>query len=90
MWPGPVSNWGSSSQERAEPLACDKLLEDADDCLHRALDVDAPAATVFRWLCQLRAAPYSYDRLDNAGRQDRCSLLVGATEQWLCRVRGGL
>jgi hypothetical protein len=72
-----VADWGSTAAERAEALPCDALLEDADERLHRAVDVEAPAATVFRWLCQLRAAPYSYDRLDNGGRQSPQTLTPG-------------
>ncbi|MFF2553374.1 hypothetical protein ACFVUS_20415 [Nocardia sp. NPDC058058] len=34
----------------------------------RAVSVAAPPTLVFQWICQLRAAPYSYDLLDNFGR----------------------
>lgn len=37
--------------------------------LTRAVHVDAPVDVVFRWLGQLRAGPYSYDLIDNRGRQ---------------------
>ena len=61
--------WGTTEAERARTFACDGLLADADDALFRGITVDAPAPVVFRWLCQLRVAPYSYDWLDNVGRQ---------------------
>jgi hypothetical protein len=37
--------------------------------LVRAVRVDAPPEVVYGWLGQLRAAPYSYDLLDNLGRR---------------------
>jgi hypothetical protein len=35
----------------------------------RAISIAAPPPIVFSWLCQLRAAPSSYDILDNLGRR---------------------
>jgi len=72
------ANWGATPEERAMTLACDQLLPCASVRLHRAVTVAAPAATVFRWLCQLKLAPYSYDLLDNFGRRSPRELTPGA------------
>jgi hypothetical protein len=69
-------SWGSTAQERGLEFACDRFV-DANDALYRAVTVDAPPAVLFRWLCQLRAAPYSYDWLDNLGRQSPQRLTPG-------------
>ncbi len=69
--------WGSTAQERALRFACDEFVTEPHEALYRALTVDAPRALVFRWLCQLRAAPYSYDWLDNFGRQSPRELTPG-------------
>ncbi|HET7443126.1 MAG TPA: hypothetical protein VFJ57_00560 [Solirubrobacterales bacterium] len=76
-WPSFVTRWGSTAPERAAPYPCDALLAAAETTLWRAVDVAAPAAVVFRWLCQLRAAPYSYDLLDNFGRRSPQELTPG-------------
>jgi hypothetical protein len=77
LWPDPVAEWGSTETERAAAFPCDRHLRDPDQEMFRAVEVDAPQEVVFRWLCQLRAAPYSYDRLDNFGRRSPQELTPG-------------
>lgn len=72
-----VRNWGSTEQERAARYPCDLVLPDHDMALFRAVTVRAPRAIVFRWLCQLRTAPYSYDWIDNVGRRSPPTLTPG-------------
>ena len=69
--------WRATRSERAQSFPCDALLERSDDVLYRAVSVRAPAPVVFRWLCQLRVAPYSYDWIDNFGRQSPPRLIPG-------------
>jgi hypothetical protein len=72
-----VRRWGSTPSERKLAFPCDRHLPVHDDVLYRAVDVNAPAPIVFRWLCQLRVAPYSYDWLDNLGRRSPRRLTPG-------------
>jgi hypothetical protein len=72
-----IRNWGSTAEERARSLPCDEVVPDAKFVLHRAVDVDAPPEAVFRWLCQMRVAPYSYDLIDNLGRRSPQELTPG-------------
>lgn len=56
---------------------CDRFLPDAEGEYFRAVGVAAPAGVVFRWLCQLKVAPYSYDLVDNFGRRSPRELTPG-------------
>lgn len=72
-----ASNWGATATERAMSFPCDRYLFPFDSAYFRAVEVQAPAPLVFRWLCQLRVAPYSYDWIDNFGRQSPRQLISG-------------
>ena len=69
--------WGTTPEERRLMFPCDGLIHEPDDALYRGVTVNAPDVTVFRWLCQMRAAPYSYDWIDNGGRQSPRELTAG-------------
>ena len=73
-----IRQWGSTAMEQRDlDYACDRLVQGTHDACHRAIDVDAPSTTTFRWLCQLRVAPYSYDWIDNLGRRSPRHLVAG-------------
>lgn len=71
------ASWGVGPDETALDFACDHLVDPFDGAYYRGVTVEAPPATVFRWLCQLRAAPYSYDWIDNWGRRSPRKLIPG-------------
>jgi hypothetical protein len=72
-----ASTWGVEPAEKALDFACDHLPGSFDADYYRGVTVEAPPTAVFRWLCQLRAAPYSYDWIDNWGRRSPRALIPG-------------
>jgi len=72
-----VERWGATDAEVADRWPCDDVLTEPAHALYRAVTVDAPVPVVYRWLCQLRVAPYSYDWIDNGGRTSPRELTPG-------------
>jgi hypothetical protein len=69
--------WGVTADEIAAARPCDALGPADAARADRAISIGAPVAVVYRWLCQLRVAPYSYDLLDNFGRRSPRTLTPG-------------
>ena len=70
-------SWGTTTAERQLTFPCDGLITGADDSVFRGVTIHASPATVFRWLCQMRVAPYSYDWIDNGGQLSPQQLIPG-------------
>lgn len=68
--------WGATDAELARRYPCDLLLEQQPTLeAWRAVTIDAPPSHVWRWVVQVRVAPYSYDWIDNGGRRSPRELL---------------
>jgi hypothetical protein len=68
---------GVNSEEQNITYPCDRFIEKFDAMYYRGVTIHATAHIIFRWLCQLRVAPYSYDLLDNFGRRSPRKLTPG-------------
>lgn len=72
-----ATTWGTDLAERTACAPCDDLVASAEQVLYRGITVRASKSILFRWLCQLRVAPYSYDWIDNFGRRSPRVLTPG-------------
>ena len=78
--PSIAESWGTTAEERLRAYPCDELAGDDWVALFRSVSIRARPGTVFRWLCQMKKAPYSYDWLDNFGRRSPPKLIPGLEE----------
>ena len=75
--PSVSQTWGTAAHERELTYPCDRFIPQPEAALYRGVTINAPAEIVFRWLCQMRVAPYSYDWIDNGGRRSPQALTPG-------------
>ncbi|KUI23939.1 polyketide cyclase [Mycobacterium sp. IS-1496] len=74
-----ADRWGVTDAEVARHYPCDDLIPNPAGQFWRGVTVNAEPPRVWPWLTQIRVAPYSYDWLDNLGRQSP-RLLLGLPE----------
>ena len=72
--------WGIEPEERLVAFPCDPYVENFDEAYYRGITIMTRPEIIFRWLCQLRIAPYSYDWIDNGGRKSPQKLTAGIDE----------
>ncbi|HEX6569385.1 MAG TPA: hypothetical protein VF015_09475 [Acidimicrobiales bacterium] len=78
--PGLPFCWGATAAEVADDYPCAGLAPAPYRSIWRAVDVAAPAAVTWRWLRQVKVAPYSYDWIDNLGRRSPRTLTAGLAD----------
>ena len=61
--------WGVSESETLRSYPCDDFVASPTLRAWRGVSVEAAAEVVWRWVAQVRLAPYSYDWIDNLGRR---------------------
>jgi hypothetical protein len=72
--------WGVYPEEQKLSFPCDRFIERHDAVYYRGITIYAVPKVIFRWLCQLRVAPYSYGWIDNFGIKSPDILTPGIDE----------
>lgn len=72
--------WGCRPEDLIHAYPCDACIPGETRDAFRAISIEAPPAEVFKWLCQMKIAPYSYDWIDNGGRKSPRTLTPGADQ----------
>ena len=75
-----ATTWGTTPDERDRDFPCDLFVKQPQAAYYRGITIRAQPGLIFRWLCQIRVAPYSYDWIDNRGRQSPRVLILGLDE----------
>lgn len=86
-----VSFWGTTENDLKHNFPCDQYVQQPHAHYYRAIDIQASAEVVYRWLCQLRIAPYSYDWIDNYCRRSPRRLIPGVDDlrvgqRWFLKI----
>ncbi len=71
--------WNVSDDEVARRYPCDEVVAAPTLQAWRGVTVRAPPEVLWPWVAQIRLAPYSYDWIDNLGRQSP-QRLIGLPE----------
>jgi len=69
--------WGITVHECLLKYPCDRYMETFHDTYYRGVTIHADPKNIFRWICQMKVAPYSYDWIDNFGRRSPQKLIPG-------------
>ncbi|MFQ5646705.1 MAG: hypothetical protein ACE5GM_07230 [bacterium] len=70
--------YGCTGEEEKFRYAVDRYAEEGAEFVYRSILIEVPSPRVFPWITQLRYAPYSYDLIDNWGRESPRYLITDA------------
>jgi hypothetical protein len=71
--------WGVTDAEVSRHFPCDDIVSSPSLQAWRGVTVHAAPSELWPWVAQIQLAPYSYDWIDNLGRQSPQKLLNSPT-----------